>query len=120
VCNDNTFNITATGQCVCPANTSLLTNTCINCSIQYCTQCSSANVCQACINNLVANTAGTQCQCSSGQTLFNSNCYTCSVPNCVTCNATNVCNQCSTNFVPNSLGACVCQTGYTLSGSTCV
>lgn len=120
VCNDNTFNITATGQCVCPANTSLLTNTCINCSIQYCTQCSSANVCQTCINNLVANTAGTQCQCSSGQTLFNSNCYTCSVPNCVTCNATNVCNQCSTNFVPNSLGACVCQTGYTLSGSTCV
>ena len=104
----------------CPTNTSLLTNTCINCSIQYCSLCSAANVCQTCVNNLQANTAGTACECPSGQTLSNSNCYACSVTNCVVCNATNFCSQCATNFVATSLGACVCQSGYTLSGSTCV
>jgi hypothetical protein len=140
-CPDNTFSIVA-GVCVCPSGTTLSAGTCVGCNVANCQTCSSTNNCQTCMGNLTLTNnvcgcpnsftiLGGQCVCPSGTTLSGGVCVTCSPANCQTCSSYNQCQTCVNNLqlttcgCPDSTwsivnGNCVCPSGTTAFGGTCV
>lgn len=121
--------------CICPTGSTLSAQTCVSCSVQYCTLCNQPNVCATCLNNLQPATvngasvcqcadntfvinAQNTCVCPAGTLLQGSTCVACSVSNCVTCPTLTTCTTCANTFTLAN-DVCSCPTGFTLFQNVC-
>lgn len=139
-CPDSTYAVnTATQTCYCPLLTTLVGNTCVNCTITGCTTCSASNVCSVCINNMVP--VGSTCGCNNTNLTVVNNmcvCKTSTAPvqtqsglNCVPCGQFCIqcisevnCSQCTAPFLVTTntsanTSICSCPNTYVNVGSTC-
>ena len=115
-CPDSTFS-KQENKCVCPTGKLLFNNTCVDCDVENCKFCSSANQCGECLDTfaLSNNTCscpatfelkGSSCVCPEGDKEFNNTCVECGVEFCASCDTPNNCVTCNTNFELKNDNSC--------------
>ena len=124
------------GATSCSAGFYLSNKVCLACPAT-CTSCSSSTVCKTCKTNFTLQSGACKCLgiftapskcafCSAGNyfNTLNSVCEKCSIktPKCSTCDPkTGVCTKCASTYTLNTTSkTCVCATGLTDNGTSCV
>jgi cysteine-rich repeat protein len=117
------MSINGSGLCVCTDTKTYYNDTTSSCAAcpNGCGTCTDSTLCLTCLDASMTIVSGL-CLCPSGKYFNTSSCVAC-MSTCLTCSTGSTCTTCddTKNFVFNTnTNVCVCKSGYTLSGSTCV
>lgn len=99
ICQTCTYGLTlANNTCICPLNSTNVSNICITCTLSNCLTCSASNICSVCANGFSLTSAFT-CGCVSGYNISSKTgrCVQCNLDGCYRCDYDNNCEVFAVN-----------------------